>query len=89
MSLPERIQEEFRGTGTFHLSVSGLYAGMIAVLLGICSRLFVPQCRLPDGSFDAFLYVLMTGLKAASVRSALMAAILWLALWQTAGLSFQ
>ena len=77
-SLPQRIQEEFRGTGTFHLfSVSGLHVGMIAVLLWyVLKALHVPR-RYAAGWIIPmlFFYVLMTGLKAASVRSALMAAI--------------
>jgi len=80
-SLPEHIQEEFRGTGTFHLfSVSGLHVGMISVLLWYLFKVL----RLPRGHAAGciipllFFYVLMTGLKAASVRSALMAAIVLL-----------
>ena len=78
-SLPERIQEEFRGTGTFHLfSVSGLHVGMIAVLLWyLLKTLRVPRRQAAGWIIPMlFFYVLMTGLKAASVRSALMAAIL-------------
>ena len=78
-SLPERIQEEFRGTGTFHLfSVSGLHVGMIAVLLWyVLKALRVPRRQAAGWIIPMiFFYVLMTGLKAASVRSALMAAIL-------------
>ena len=77
-SLPERVQEEFRGTGTFHLfSVSGLHVGMICILLwSVLKTLRVPRwnaaaCIIPL----LFFYVLMTGFKAASVRSGLMAAI--------------
>jgi predicted membrane metal-binding protein len=33
-SLPQDVQEEFRGTGTFHLfSVSGLHVGIMCLLL--------------------------------------------------------
>ena len=77
-SLPERIQEEFRGTGTFHLfSVSGLHVGMIAVLLWYVLKALRVSRRHAAGWIIPmlFFYVLMTGLKAASVRSALMAAI--------------
>jgi ComEC/Rec2-related protein len=77
-SLPEHIQEEFRGTGTFHLfSVSGLHVGMICILLWYGFKVL----RVPRRHAAAwivpllFFYVLMTGLKAASVRSALMSAI--------------
>ena len=77
-SLPQRVQEEFRGTGTFHLfSVSGLHVGMIAVLLWYLLKVFrVPRRHAAGWIIPMlFFYVLMTGLKAASVRSALMAAI--------------
>jgi competence protein ComEC len=77
-SLPELIQEEFRGTGTFHLfSVSGLHVGMIAVLLWYLLKAFRVPRRPAAGWIIPmlFFYVLMTGLKSASVRSALMAAI--------------
>jgi competence protein ComEC len=77
-SLPQRIQEEFRGTGTFHLfSVSGLHVGMIAVLLWYLLKVLrVPRRHAAGWIIPMlFFYVLMTGPKAASVRSALMAAI--------------
>jgi competence protein ComEC len=82
-SLPEDVQEEFRGTGTFHLfSVSGLHVGMIGVLLWYVFKVL----RVPRGQAAGwiipllFFYVLMTGLKAASIRSALMASIVLLGL---------
>ncbi|HET9522744.1 MAG TPA: ComEC/Rec2 family competence protein [Terrimicrobiaceae bacterium] len=77
-SLPQSVQEEFRGTGTFHLfSVSGLHVGMIAVLLWYLLKAFrVPRRHAAGWIIPMlFFYVLMTGLKAPSVRSALMAAI--------------
>lgn len=82
-SLPEHVQEEFRGTGTFHLfSVSGLHVGIMCLLLWYGFKIL----RIPRRQAAAFIipllffYVLMTGLKAASVRSALMAAIVLLGL---------
>ncbi|HEY5704403.1 MAG TPA: ComEC/Rec2 family competence protein [Terrimicrobiaceae bacterium] len=77
-SLPQNIQEEFRGTGTFHLfSVSGLHVGMIAVLFWYVLKTLGVSRRHAAGSIIPllFFYVLMTGLKAASIRSALMAGI--------------
>ena len=80
-SLPEDVQEEFRGTGTFHLfSVSGLHVGMIGVLLWYVFKVLRVPRRLAAGWIIPllFFYVLMTGLKAASVRSALMASVVLL-----------
>jgi len=80
-SLPENIQEEFRGTGTFHLfSVSGLHVGMIGVLLWYVFKILqVPRRHAAAWIIPLlFFYVLMTGLKAASLRSALMASIVLL-----------
>jgi competence protein ComEC len=77
-SLPEEIEEEFRGTGTFHLfSVSGLHVGMVALLLWYILKVFRVSRRQAAAWIIPllFLYVLVTGLKAASLRSALMAAV--------------
>ena len=77
-SLPQDIQEEFRGTGTFHLfSVSGLHVAMICVLLWYLFKVLrVPRRHAAGWIIPLlFFYVLMTGLKAASLRSALMASI--------------
>jgi competence protein ComEC len=87
-SLPQRIQEEFRGTGTFHLfSVSGLHVGMIAVLLWYILKALRVSRRHAAGWIIPllFFYALMTGLKAASVRSALMAAIVLVGLMANRG----
>ena len=87
-SLPQHIQEEFRGTGTFHLfSVSGLHVGMIAVLLWYVLKALRVSRRHAAGWIIPllFFYVLMTGLKAASVRSALMAAIVLVGLMANRG----
>lgn len=77
-TLPGDVEEEFRGTGTYHLfSVSGLHVGMLAVLLWTIFRI----CRMGRRSSAAliipllFFYTLMTGLNAASVRSAIMGGI--------------
>lgn len=82
-SISERVQEAFRGTGTYHLfSVSGLHVGMVGVILWFVLRaLRVPQpaaaaCIIPM----LFFYALMTGLKPASVRAAVMAAIVLIGL---------
>jgi len=82
-TMPERIQEQFRGTGTFHLfSVSGLHVGILAALLWYGFK----SLRLPRRHaafliiFILFFYALMTGLKPASLRATIMAAIVLLGL---------
>lgn len=82
-AMPEHIQEQFRGTGTFHLfSVSGLHVGILAALLWyLFKSLRVP--RRPAAIliiFILFFYALMTGLKPASLRATIMAAIVLLGL---------
>lgn len=77
-SLPERIQEQFRGTGTYHLfSVSGLHVGMLAVLLWYLLRVLRLTSR--QAAFliipALFFYAFMTGWKPASVRAALMTSV--------------
>lgn len=77
-SLPERIQEQFRGTGTYHLfSVSGLHVGMLAVLLWALLR--VARLSRRQAAFliipALFFYAFMTGWKPASVRAAIMASV--------------
>ncbi len=77
-SLPERIQEQFRGTGTYHLfSVSGLHVGMLAVLLWYLLRVLRLTRR--QAAFliipALFFYAFMTGWKPASVRAALMTSV--------------
>lgn len=77
-TMPEAIQKEFRGTGTFHLfSVSGLHVGILSVILWYILRTFsVPQSVAAFIIIPAlFFYALMTGFQAASVRSAIMASI--------------
>jgi ComEC/Rec2-related protein len=77
--IPERVEDDFRETGTFHLfSVSGLHVGIVAVFLwfvfgatGIDRRrvvLLLIPCL--------FFYALITGLKPASVRAAAMLSII-------------
>lgn len=77
-ALPQQIQEQFRGTGTYHLfSVSGLHVGLLALILWYALK----TCGLSRRSAAAmiipvlFFYALMTGWKPASVRAAIMAAI--------------
>ncbi len=76
---PDSLKAAFRETGTFHLfSVSGLHVGIVAVLLwavlGACgveqrrSVLVIIPCL--------FFYALLTGLSAASVRSAIMLSLI-------------
>jgi len=76
---PDSLKVAFRETGTFHLfSVSGLHVGIVAILLwavlGACgveqrrSVLIIIPCL--------FFYALVTGLSAASLRSAIMLSIL-------------
>jgi len=77
-TLPDEVQEQFRGTGTYHLfSVSGLHVGMLAVLLFALLRIFRLTRR--QAAFiiipALFFYVFMTGWKAASVRSAIMTSV--------------
>lgn len=76
--LSERLQDDFRETGTFHVfSVSGLHVGIVAVFLwfvfgatGIDRRrivLLLIPCL--------FFYALVTGFKPASLRAAAMLSI--------------
>ena len=77
-SLPQSIQEQFRGTGTFHLfSVSGLHVAMLGVLLwyGLKILRFTRRTSVIVIIPALFFYALMTGFQPASVRSAVMASI--------------
>jgi len=76
---PEGFTDDFRFTGTMHLfAVSGLHVGMLAVILWFALKAF----RIPRGWAVAvtiptlFFYVLVTGMKIGSIRSATMASIL-------------
>ena len=76
---PEGFTDDFRFTGTMHLfAVSGLHVGMLAVIIWFALR----TIRLPQRVAIAvtipalFFYVLVTGLKMGSIRSAVMASIL-------------
>lgn len=78
-SVDQQIQEDFRGTGTYHLfSVSGLHVGILAVILWYVLK----PLRLPRPAVAGliipllFFYALMTGWKPASVRAAMMAAVI-------------
>ncbi len=76
---PEGFTDDFRFTGTMHLfAVSGLHVGMLAVMIW-----FVLQAaRLPRSWAVAliipmlFFYVLVTGMKMGSIRSASMVSLL-------------
>ena len=76
---PEGFTDDFRFTGTMHLfAVSGLHVGMLAVILWFVLKAF----RIPRGWAvgvtipTLFFYVLVTGMKIGSIRSATMASIL-------------
>lgn len=76
--MPDHVQEQFRGTGTFHLfSVSGLHVSIIAVIFWSLARVLpIPRRAAVVVTISlVFFYVLITGWKPASVRSAIMAAI--------------
>ncbi len=82
-SIPERIQEQFRGTGTYHLfSVSGLHVGILAALLWyLFKSLCVPRRHAALLIIGILcFYALMTGLKPASLRATIMATIVLLGL---------
>ncbi|MBN8710951.1 MAG: hypothetical protein BGO12_00815 [Verrucomicrobia bacterium 61-8] len=81
--ISQSIQEAFRATGTYHLfSVSGLHVGIMAIILWYALK----TLRLPRKITAAliipllFFYVLMTGLKAASIRAAVMGSIILIGL---------
>ncbi|MBA3882474.1 MAG: ComEC/Rec2 family competence protein [Chthoniobacterales bacterium] len=75
----EEIEEQFQQTGTIHLfSVSGLHVGIVAYLLWAVATVFrVPRKWAVALIIPAlFFYAAITGLNTASIRAALMAAIL-------------
>ncbi|MBV9008109.1 MAG: ComEC/Rec2 family competence protein [Verrucomicrobia bacterium] len=76
---PEDIEEPFQQTGTLHLfAVAGLHVGIVAWLLWTVASVV----RIPRKVATAiiipllFFYAAITGLHTASVRAALMAALL-------------
>src|SRR5213076_3606618 len=76
---PEDIEEPFQQTGTLHLfAVAGLHVGIVAALLWT----FAMVLRLPRKVATAliipllFFYAAITGLHTASVRAAVMSALL-------------
>jgi ComEC/Rec2-related protein len=76
---PEGFKDAFRFTGTMHLfAVSGLHVGMLAVIIWFALRaLRLPQRVAIGVTIPAlFFYVLVTGMKMGSIRSAVMASIL-------------
>lgn len=77
-SIPDALQQDFRNTGTFHLfSVSGLHVGMIGVMLWQVLKTVGAGRRASVAIIipALFFYVLITGWKSASLRSAVMSAI--------------
>lgn len=80
---PEGFLDEFRFTGTMHLfAVSGLHVGMVAVILWFLLSAFrIPRHMAVGLIIPAlFFYVLVTGLKMGSVRSAVMSSLLLIGL---------
>ena len=80
---PEGFLDEFRFTGTMHLfAVSGLHVGMVAVIFWFALSAFrVPrQWAVALIIPSLFSYVLVTGMKTGSVRSAVMSSLLLLGL---------
>ena len=76
---PEGFTDDFRFTGTMHLfAVSGLHVGMLAVIIWFALRTIrLPQRLAICLTIPAlFFYVLLTGMKMGSIRSAVMASIL-------------
>jgi ComEC/Rec2-related protein len=76
---PEGFTDDFRFTGTMHLfAVSGLHVGMLAVIIWFALRTIrLPQRMAIVFTIPAlFFYVLVTGMKMGSIRSAMMASIL-------------
>lgn len=77
-TMDQQVQEDFRGTGTFHLfSVSGLHVGILAVILLYALKALGLPRPVTAGMVIPllFFYVLMTGLKAPSLRAAMMATV--------------
>lgn len=77
-SIPDALQQDFRNTGTFHLfSVSGLHVGMIGLILWQILKMAGIRRQWAIGVIipALFFYVLITGWKSASLRSADMSAI--------------
>ena len=76
---PEGFTDDFRFTGTMHLfAVSGLHVGMLAVILWFALKaLRIPRNWAVILTIPLlFFYVLVTGMKMGSMRSATMASIL-------------
>lgn len=80
---PEGFLDEFRFTGTMHLfAVSGLHVGMVAVILWfVLSAFRIPRPWAVSLIIPSlFFYVVVTGLKMGSVRSAVMSSLLLIGL---------
>ncbi|MEP7070902.1 MAG: ComEC/Rec2 family competence protein [Verrucomicrobiota bacterium] len=76
---PDDIEEPFQQTGTLHLfAVAGLHVGMVASLLWIVASVLRVPRKIATGVIIPllFFYAAVTGLHTASIRAALMAAIL-------------
>ncbi|MEI6277803.1 MAG: ComEC/Rec2 family competence protein [Verrucomicrobiae bacterium] len=77
-SIPDDLQQDFRNTGTFHLfSVSGLHVGMIGLILWQALKMAGVRRRRAIAVIipALFFYALITGWKAASLRSVVMSSI--------------
>ncbi|MCE9586860.1 MAG: ComEC/Rec2 family competence protein [Verrucomicrobia bacterium] len=76
---PEGFTDDFRFTGTMHLfAVSGLHVGMLAVILWFALKAVrIPRTWAVILTIPTlFFFVLVTGMKIGSIRSATMASIL-------------
>lgn len=76
---PDGFTDDFRFTGTMHLfAVSGLHVGMLAVIVWFVLKLIrVPRLWGVAMTIPIlFFYVVVTGMKMGSIRSATMASIL-------------
>ncbi|MEI6344747.1 MAG: ComEC/Rec2 family competence protein [Verrucomicrobiota bacterium] len=76
---PDGFTDDFRFTGTMHLfAVSGLHVGMLAVIIWFALKLIrIPRLWCVAITIPSlFLYVMVTGMKMGSIRSATMASIL-------------
>jgi competence protein ComEC len=74
-ALPEDIENDFRNSGFYHiLSVSGLHLGFMAVLLGLLLPPITSSLRLRRWLLliCIWLYTMLTGCNAATVRAAIM-----------------
>jgi len=76
---PSGFTDDFRFTGTMHLfAVSGLHVGMLAIIIWfLLNALRIPRpWAVPAMIPLLFIYVLVTGMKMGSIRSATMISLL-------------